>query len=217
MNEMELVLRESFFPYWILYALLISVAILSGVKLMRPAVFQHISATYIKPPSTIPNSRENLSFLGKASWMLLLNYFIVSSITVYMVLIYYDIHHYWIVLLPTVYYFIQVLGLFFAGAISGETKRLSENFLLLNFIYQNMGLVLIPVLIMWLLNVNYSLYFVNTIQVIFIAFSIFRYLRGFFFAIQNKVLWYYIILYLCTLEIWPLMVLFRLLTADLEG
>jgi hypothetical protein len=217
MDEMELVLRESFFPYWILYALLISVAIISGVKLMRPAVFQHISSTYVKPPSTVPNSKENLSFLGRASWMLLLNYFIVSSITVFMVLMYYDIQHYWLVLLPTAYYFFQVFALFFSGMISRETKRLSENFLLLNFIYQNMGLVLIPVLIMWLLNVNYSLYFINAIQILFVAFLLFRYIRGFFFAIQNKVLWYYIILYLCTLEIWPLMVLFRLLTADLEG
>lgn len=217
MNEMELVLRESFFPYWILYALLISVSILSGVKLLRPAVFQHISATYIKPPSTIPNSKENLSFLGRASWMLLLNYFIISSITVYMVLIYYEIHQYWLVLLPTAYYFIQVLGLFLSGGISGENKRLTENFLLLNFICQNMGLVLIPILIMWLLNVNYSLYFINAIQILFIAFSLIRYIRGFFYAIQNKVLWYYIILYLCTLEIWPLIVIFKLLTADLEG
>ena len=214
---MELVLREAFFPSWILYALLISVAVLSGVKLMRPAVFKNISATYVKPPSTIPNSKENLSFLGRASWMLLINFFIVSSITVYMVLIYYNIEQYWLIFMPTAYYFIQAFGLFFSGKISGETKLLSENFLLLNFIYQNMGLVLIPILIMWLLNVNYSLYFINALQILFVAFSLFRYIRGFFFAIQNKVLWYYIILYLCTLEIWPLMVLFRLLTADLEG
>ena len=134
-----------------------------------------------------------------------------------MVLMYYGIHQYWLVLLPTAYYFVQVFALFFSGIISGETKRLSENFLLLNFIYQNMGLVLIPVLIMWLLNVNYSLYFINAIQILLVAFLFFRYIRGFFFAIQNKVLWYYIILYLCTLEIWPLMVIFKLLTADLEG
>ncbi|MEX1192240.1 MAG: DUF4271 domain-containing protein [Brumimicrobium sp.] len=214
---MELIPRETFFPQWILYLLLVSVATLSVVKILRPAVFQHISATYVKPPSTIPNARENLSFAGKASWILLLNYFIVSGLTVFMTLLYFESENYWLIALPSVYYFIQVFTLFIAGWVSGESKKLSENFLLLNFTYQNIGLIYIPLLIIWLLNVDYSLFLIKTCTILFGLLMMLRFIRGFFFAIRNKVLWYYIILYLCTLEIWPLMLIYKLLVADLEG
>lgn len=214
---MELLPREEFFPHWILFVLLGAVLLISGLKYLRPAVFQHFSATYVKPPSTIPQAKEHLSLSGKASWMLLLNYFITSSVCTYMMLLHFEIDRYYLIFLPTAFYFYQVFALYFAVWISGETRRLTENILLLNFTYQNLGLFLIPVLIAWLLNVNYSVLFINITLIIFVLFATLRLIRGFFFALRNKVLWYYIILYLCSLEIWPLIVLFKLLSANLKG
>jgi len=217
MREFQLVVRESLFPSWILYALLISVAILAVVKLWRPAVYQYISSTLVKPPSTIPYSRENLSFFGKANWMLLLNYFVVSAICIYMVQLYIGEVNVWFVLIPVLYFLFQVISLFLAGILSGEIKKLNEHFLLLNFTYHFIGLLLIPILIVWLLNVDYSIYFVYTAAIIFGTFWIFRVVRGILFALRNKVLWYYIILYLCSLEIWPLVAIYVLLVANFKG
>ncbi len=217
MREFQLVARESLFPSWILYALLVSVAILAIVKLWRPAVYQYISATFVKPPSTIPYSRENLSFFGKANWMLLLNYFVVSAICIYMVQLYIGQIDLWLLVIPVFYFSFQVISLFLAGMLSGELKKLNEHFLLLNFTYHFIGLLLIPLLIIWLLNADYSVYFMYAAAIIFGVFWIFRVIRGILFALRNKVLWYYIILYLCSLEIWPLIAIYVLLVANFKG
>lgn len=217
MREYELLARESLFPSWILYALLASTAILAMVKMWRPAVYQYITSTFVKPPSTIPYSRENLSFFGKANWMLLMNYFVVSAICIYMVQLYYGKENLWLLVVPFLYFSFQVISLFLSGLLSGELKKLNEHFLLLNFTYHFIGLLLIPVLIIWLLNVDYSIYFIYAVAGIFSAFWILRVTRGILFALRNKILWYYIILYLCSLEIWPLVAIYVLLIADLKG
>lgn len=146
-----------------------------------------------------------------------MNYFVVSAICIYMVQLYYGKENLWLLVVPFLYFSFQVISLFLSGLLSGELKKLNEHFLLLNFTYHFIGLLLIPVLIIWLLNVDYSIYFIYAVAGIFSAFWILRVTRGILFALRNKILWYYIILYLCTLEIWPLMVIFKLLTADLEG
>jgi hypothetical protein len=196
---------------------LVSSAILAVVKLWRPAIFQYISSTFVKPPSTIPYSRENLSFFGKASWMLLANYFVVSAICIYMVQVYYGRENLSILIVPLAYFVFQALSLFLVGGLSGEMKKLTEHFLLLNFTYHFIGLLLIPVLIVWLLNVDYSIYFIYGVASIFSFFWLLRVMRGILFALRNKVLWYYIILYLCSLEIWPLIAIYMLFVANFKG
>lgn len=217
METYELVSRTSLFPAWILHALTFSVCILALVKIWRPAVFQHIASTFIKPPSTIPYSRENLSFFGKASWMLLLNYFVVSGICIHMMQLYFETFNPWLFALPLAYFLFQAMSLFLAGVLSGELKKLTDHFLLLNFTYHFVGLLLIPALLLWILNVQYSLYFVHGIAYLFAIFWCIRVVRGILFALRNKVLWYYIILYLCSLEIWPLVAIYVLLIADFKG
>ncbi len=216
MDEMQLIERESMFPTWVLYALLVAVGILALVKLWRPVIFQYITASFVKPPSTIPYSRENLSFFGRASWMLLLNYFVVAGISISMVSTYYDFEQDLLIFAPTFYFLFQAISLFMAGGVSGELKKLNEHFLLLNFTYHTMGLLLIPLLLIWLLNVNYSIYFIYTLAILFSVFWLLRVFRGIFFALRNNILWYYIILYLCTLEIWPLVAFYVLLIADFK-
>jgi hypothetical protein len=111
----------------------------------------------------------------------------------------------------------QALSLFLVGGLSGEMKKLTEHFLLLNFTYHFIGLLLIPVLIVWLLNVDYSIYFIYGVASIFSFFWLLRVMRGILFALRNKVLWYYIILYLCSLEIWPLIAIYMLFVANFKG
>jgi hypothetical protein len=217
MRAVELLPREVLFPSWIIYALLASSIILALVKLWRPAVFQYISETLVKPPSTIPYSRENLSFFGKSSWLLLSNYFVVGALSVYMIEVYYGFDFYWLLLAPTAYYFFQALSLFIVGKLGDGIRRLTDHFLLLNFTYHIIGLLLIPLLLMWLLNPEYSDLFIFGMGIVFAFFWLVRIFRGIIFAVRNKVLWYYIILYLCSLEIWPLLAIYLLVGTNFKG
>ncbi len=211
MKEMELTLREELFPHWVLYALLLTISVLSILKHQREMVFVHIKGAFFKPPSTVPYAKESFSFLGSSNWILLINYFCVTGIGVFMLLAYYKSTDYWLVALPTIIYLFQLFALFFAGLLSGEFKYVRENILLLNFSAHIAGLLLIPILFVWILNPQLSQYMVVTIITVIILFYFMRLVRGMLLAIRNKALWYYIILYLCGLEIWPIVVGYLLL------
>ncbi|HLW29328.1 MAG TPA: DUF4271 domain-containing protein [Brumimicrobium sp.] len=217
MNEFELILRKEIFPHWIIYALLFSIIILSVLKYQREIVFSNLKAALFNPPSSIPFSKGEISFFGSVNWILLLNYFLVSALAVYMILVYFDHVSYWLVILPIAYYAFQTSALFLIGLLSGESKKIQENILLLNFTTHNIGILLIPILLAWVLNPNLSTYVIDVLAIVFIGAHLIRVFRGVFLALRNKVLWYYIILYLCGLEIWPVIVGFLLLSPDSIG
>lgn len=217
MKEMELSLREELFPHWVIYALLITITVLSILKYQREMVFSHISGAFFKPPSSLPNAKESLSFLGRTNWIMLLIYFVVSGIAVFMLLAYYKTTDYWLITLPIMVYLFQLFSLFFIGFLSGEFKYVKENILLLNFTAHITGIALIPILFVWILNPHLSEYMVVTIAAMLILFYFIRLVRGMLMAIRNKALWYYIILYLCGLEIWPIIVGYLLVSPVFIG
>jgi len=52
MNEMELTLREELFPHWVVYALLLTITVLSILKNQKEVVFANMKSAFFKPPST---------------------------------------------------------------------------------------------------------------------------------------------------------------------
>lgn len=214
---MELTLREELFPHWVIFALLLTISVLSVLKYRKEMVFAHLKGAFFKSPSTLPNAKESLSFLGITNWMMLLNYCLVSGIAVFMLLSYYKNTSYWLVTLPTLVYLFQLLSLFFVGLLSGEFKYVKENILLLNFSAHITGIILIPVLFIWILNPQLSEQLEVTLFAVLILFYFMRLVRGMLIAIGNKVLWYYIILYLCGLEIWPIVVGYLLVSPIFIG
>ncbi|PWH85686.1 DUF4271 domain-containing protein [Brumimicrobium oceani] len=217
MEEMELSLREELFPHWVVYALLFTITMLSVLKFQKEMVFSQMSSTFFKAPSSLPNARENLSFLGLGNWVLLLNYFVVSGIAAFMLLSYLEINEYWLIALPSLIYLFQLSSLFFVGSLSGEFKYVKDNILLLNFTAHISGIALIPILFIWILNPQLSEYMLVSLASVLTLFYFIRLVRGFLLAIRNKALWYYIILYLCGLEIWPIVVGYLLVSPVFIG
>ncbi|RFC54085.1 DUF4271 domain-containing protein [Brumimicrobium aurantiacum] len=214
MKDIALTLREEFFPHWLIYALLATIIVLSAIKSQKEMVFAQMKAAFFKPPSTLPEAKENLSFRNLTNYLMLLNYFVVSGLAIYMVLLYFDRTAYWMVFLPASIYFFQLFSLYFVNFISGEYLKVRENIILLNFITHILGIVIIPLLIIWILNPDLSQYMPKCLFYVVILFYIIRLVRGIFMAIHNKVLWFYIILYLCALEIWPIMVGYLVLSPN---
>lgn len=217
MNEMELTLREELFPHWVIYALLLTITVLSVLKNQKEVVFANMKSAFFKPPSTQQDAKENLSFSSITNLVMLLNYFSITGIAVYMLQVYYGKTDYWMVTLPGIVYLFQLFSLYFVSLISGDFKKVRDNVLLLNFITHITGIVLIPILIIWLLNPHFSEYMVITLVTVVILFYFIRIIRGMLLAIRNNVLWYYIILYLCGLEIWPITVGYLLITPGFIG
>lgn len=210
----ELLLREQLFDSTIIYFFLLSGIIIGAVKWVYPEMFQFVFQSLFRKTSLISSTlREDTNALKRASFLLLLNYFVVSGTVSYMVGLYFELEQKELMIfLPIIYYFFLHIGFIITGFFTGESKRLYDNKKLVVFIHQFSGLLFLPIGLAWLLNTEYSAGMFNMVLFFLGLVLLVRVFKGYICAIQNKISWYYIILYLCTLEIWPLLILLKFWT-----
>lgn len=214
MKDFELTLREELFPHWILYVLLASVSLLVFLRYFNDNYFSHLRSALYKSPSKIPFGKNVLAAFGMYNMFLLLNYFLTAGLAVYMMLIYYELDSYWLVFLPALIYLFQAIILTITGVVSGQFKSLQENILLTNFTSYFIGLLFLPILVVWMINPYMSVGLMNLLIGVFFVFYILKIIRGILIAKRNNTPWYYIILYLCNLEFLPGIVVYTFLSAN---
>lgn len=110
--------------------------------------------------------------------------------------------------IPFLLIFLPWFSLFLVGFISGEKNSVNES-KINTFIFAHFaGIIYSLMLLVWTFNIQWSPVFIQ----IFIWFTllvwIYRFFRGFIFAINKGITWYYIILYFCTLEILPFVLIY---------
>lgn len=211
MDTYELVARSVMFPRWILYLLSFSIVCLSVLNYKKEVISVHMRKILFSSSSLSSFTKEETSFFGKLNWILTLNYAITTAIATYMLLIYYEVDHIWLISIPFLYYLLQNLSIRFSGLISGEFKKIYENLLLSSFSAHAIGILLIPIILVWILNPQHSNTLIPILIFSFFAIHFLRIVRGVFSALRNKVAWYYIILYICTFEIWPVLIAYLLI------
>lgn len=211
----ELVPRNQVFSNYVMFLILLSLGLLAWVKWLYPETFRQVFRRLFQKTNLSTDFIPNTSRMLKAGYLLTLNFFVSVGVFLYFVYAYFDITqiNMWVLItIPCVYFYFLHTCLFFAGFLSGEFDRLKTNFQLVTLVHQAIGVILIPVNIIWFLNSNYSsviLYFLLGVAVFFYGL---RLIKGFFLAFQNNVFWFYIILYFCTLEILPMIIVYQFLT-----
>lgn len=104
------------------------------------------------------------------------------------------------------YIVVKFIG--FSLNLIAETNEYLKNVFLFNKIF---GLVVFPLLVAHpFIDIKYRFIFVYAGIIIFILLFIFRIFRGIVISVKNKFSIFYIILYLCTLEILPVMIFYKL-------
>jgi hypothetical protein len=101
----------------------------------------------------------------------------------------------------------DMIGIVFVGLLTGEFKRLKSILLVTITTNQITGIVLFLLALFWTLNPQFGALFFKLSVSIFLIKVLFRIIKGIYIILNNGVSLYYIILYFCTLEILPLMVL----------
>jgi hypothetical protein len=204
--------REIWYPSWVVYAIILAIGIVGLVRVLnQELIFGVFACLFIRPTSST-NFRETMSLLGKTFWFLLLNYLITSSVFTFLLFqIYAAEDSLNIILIPLLTFLYPIFSLFFVSLFTGEYRRLKENVQIVSMIFQLVGIILIPLTIILMLNPAFYKIIIYAGVAIYMVFMAVRLFRGASYAIQNKIPWYYIILYLCTLEILPLGVLYKLL------
>ena len=110
---------------------------------------------------------------------------------------------------------IQQISFRLATLLSGEHMVSEEMGFLTKQIWHFGGLLLLIIALIWSLNQQFTLSFSLFYFFTLLTLLAYRYIKGIFLCYKIGIKWYYLFLYLCTLEIMPALLLFNFLLKDL--
>jgi hypothetical protein len=105
---------------------------------------------------------------------------------------------------------LQVINFRLASLLSGEKPILDMMSAINKQVWSFGGFLLLVLSLFWVLNQESHIHFERLYVLIVMALMIWRMVKGLRLALQLRYKWYYLILYLCTLEILPLFILSKL-------
>lgn len=109
------------------------------------------------------------------------------------------------------YFAINQIGFRIVSLVSGESKLIDN----LSFISSSLlnfgGIFLLILALIWSLNPDLTLILSWILIAFLVIFYIIRIFKGLNITFRQKISWYYLILYLCTVEILPVLVVSRII------
>lgn len=105
---------------------------------------------------------------------------------------------------------IQQISFRLVALLSGEHMVSEEIGVLTKQIWHMAGLLFLIIALIWALNQQSTLVVSRFYFIILLTLFAFRYIKGIFLCHKMGIKWYYLFLYLCTLEIMPSLLLYNL-------
>lgn len=211
-NSFELYERQTHISSVLLLLILLCCAIIGIGRINNPNFFYAINKGFFQLKKQEKSFGESTRLTGGANLALTLNFF--ATLTLGFFLFFYQnttviVASIAALALTLTFVIIQQFGFRLTSLISGQSA-ISENLsFITNQVWFMGGIIFLIVSLIWVLNLKahdlFSVIFFGLISFI----SIIRILKGVVFASRYRISWYYIFLYLCTLEILPVFVLFK--------
>ena len=110
---------------------------------------------------------------------------------------------------------IQQISFRLVALLSGEHMVSEEIGVLTKQIWHMAGLLFLIIALIWALNQQSTLALSRFYFIILLSLLAYRYIKGIFLCYKIGIKWYYLFLYLCTLEIMPTLLLYNLVLKDL--
>ena len=199
----------------ILFAAFITIAL---VRISHSSMYASLVIANMRVGGLKAFIRESMPLNKLSSGLLLFNYLLSSSAMLYLYCVYQNIEGtdsvLIILLLPTALLASTFVSLFLTRMLVGVNDIFQEPLILKVIGAQFLGLIYFCLALVWMLNTNYSLVFINLMVWAFIIESIFRIIKSIVLVFSKGVPLYYIILYFCTLEILPLLIAYFVLSGS---
>jgi hypothetical protein len=206
-------------PDWLLGVILICLILIAWLKLFYNKFLNQIIQSLTNFQLSAKLFRDQNIFTRRVSFVLNLNFVLAISVFIYLSFGNFNIipfkHNDFISLLIyigaiTGILLIRYIVLHLVGYIFNKQREFQEYLHEILMIYKNLGIFLIPLIfgIAYIHeDVRIYLFYLGGLM-IFVALII-RIVKGFKILINKDVLIFYLILYLCTLEILPLLIFYR--------
>ena len=215
MNEQNLVLLERNEPIeWFASAILtLCFVLILWTKSIRPQAFLTTFILFRGQVSFDATLKEAWPIAGLHSWLLNINFILNLGLSIFLyvntkteVRILGDFPELSFPL-ALLFFLLAFVTLTFIGTITGSKKVFGRPMQLTWILPQFIGLILFLFNLVWILNPEIDLYLMWMVFGLIILLSMQRIFRSTTYLLGAQVDWYYILLYLCTLEITPLLLL----------
>jgi hypothetical protein len=203
----ELITRNSFYDGYQLLLLFLGLAFIGMARLSHSKTISSAFGTLLNFKTEIAFNDSIKTHPG-GSFFLILNFLFSSSLLFFLAsssVFKNDLTHYVFSFgLSAVILLIYLIGIYLVGFITSYTAKLPIGLLHnLNFIHI-CGIAALIIDLPWLLNSEWNAQFSIFAILLFSLVYLLRLIKITAFAVQENISWYYIILYLCTLEFFPI-------------
>lgn len=205
---------------WIVAVILFIFILVTWVKIISEKRFIQIFKCLFSPRLTSQLTREGLLFSQRGSIELFVAFVFSTSLLIFLTCDYFMpgfTENYG--LLGFVKITLSVSGLYLGkyiilkilGSVFNVSNEIGDYITNVFVFNEILGIVFLPLLVIIAFNQFFDIYIIDLAIIIFILFYIYRLLRGMMIGTKNlKFSKFYLFLYLCTLEILPLIVIIKM-------
>lgn len=218
-SNFELIERQTHLTSILLFVVLICSAVVGAGRINNPNFFVAISSSFFKFKAQDKSFNENNRMSQGASAALYVNYLVSISLCFFLMI--YKSTNFSFALLSGIgisvfLFFLQQFGFRIAGLFTGQSEIVDNGSLITRQTWFFSGLLYLLISLIWILNMEFKAVFIVVFLIVLLISSLFRILKGLLFAFFLGFSWYYIFLYLCTLEILPIFILNKLIQGYLQ-
>jgi len=217
----ELTQREYSVSVLIGVGLFVSFLLLSTARLMRPKVYSTLVISFTKISELYSYGRETHRLNKREAVVLYANYFLTFGLAfiVFTDLVEVELENEIVIasIIPAVLAGWPVACMLIVGLLTGERRVFVEPIMMKLIGVQLLGMIYSLCLFVWALGFINGIVLTKIVVVAFILESILRIIKSIWIVSFSGGSWYYIILYLCTLEILPLWLMSYSLLKEFNG
>lgn len=209
----QLIEREINITNLLIPIIILSFSLITLAKYRNTRIIIILSKLFLSSKNIEFVIKEELRINSVSSVALVINYVIVLNTCLFLSLYhFYHLTSITSILISSItsigFIAFQIIGLWVVGFISGETKSVKTPITETIILYETFGIILFFIALCWMLNPQHSILFLKLFLGVILLEIIVRFTKCILAVLRRGVVWYYIILYLCTLEILPLIVVY---------
>lgn len=213
LSSFELIERNTQMNSYLLVIILLCFAFVGVARVAQPDLIAQTFTGFFKVKRPDSNGFEGSKLQPSMTALIILNYIISFSTCVFLLL--YEqtnmLDTIWLTIkIVFALTFLQLINFRMVFLLSGERAILDSMSALNKQIWSFGGFILTCLALLWILNQEMQHVFEQLFFIVFSLLLLWRIVKGLLLAAQLRYKWYYLILYLCTLEILPLLILSKL-------
>jgi hypothetical protein len=213
LTSFQLIERDTQLNSYLLLIILLCFAFVGIARVAQPDLITQTFVGFFKMKRIDNSGFEGNKLQPSMTALIILNYLVSLGMGAFLILVKYNsawlaVNFSFLIILTLTS--IQVINFRLASLLSGEKPILDMMSAINKQVWSFGGFLLLVLSLFWVLNQESHIHFERLYVLIVMALMIWRMVKGLRLALQLRYKWYYLILYLCTLEILPLLILFKL-------